>query len=156
MSLGERERERERHPHTRPDDLAHGVEAQLQGSGERKREREREREEREREREREKERDKERETKRERQRERERDDLFCDELSLRIAKCKHTNMVSNYKSVMQSSLACTLRPYALVRCTIRPSRHRFAGINGSRLGLPCPRVPFPGPGFPGRSLGLVI
>ena len=37
----EREREGERHPHTRPDDLAHGVEAQLQGSGERKRERER-------------------------------------------------------------------------------------------------------------------
>ena len=34
--LGERERERERHPHTRPDDLAHGVEAPLQGSGERK------------------------------------------------------------------------------------------------------------------------
>ena len=58
-----------RHPHTRPDDLAHGVEAQLQGSGERKRERERE--EIEREREREKERDKERETKSERQRERE-------------------------------------------------------------------------------------
>jgi hypothetical protein len=32
----ERERKSERHPHTRPDDLAHGVEAPLQGSGERK------------------------------------------------------------------------------------------------------------------------